>query len=224
MCIRYYVYNMYIVRSNIFLQTRQSFPNHNKWKISNVMETPIYLWCSVEVTWCLLRVIAFIDSAKTLRMDPCLIRLLSTPLDFSKEQASMDWWTLRLKKIYAFKIILGNCNNVFTQCEEQQTWLIHPRLECLVCAALEAVPNMLGGVWSCSSGPGRDWIHGHQPPSSRGNLILIQSEGWQHHASTQGQCSPHCMTSGSQSKIHLLGKTEANVTDWATSPGLYWHV
>ena len=64
------------------------------------METPIYLWCSVEVTWCLLRVIAFIDSAKTLRMDPCLIRLLSTPLDFSKEQASMDWWTLRLKKIY----------------------------------------------------------------------------------------------------------------------------
>ena len=59
------------------------------------------------------------------------------------------------ENIYEFKIILGNCNNVFTQCEEQQTWLIHPRLECLVCAALEAVPNMLGGVWSCSSGPGQ---------------------------------------------------------------------
>ena len=57
--------------------------------------------------------------------------------------------------IYEFKIILGNCINVFTQCEEQQTWLINPRLECLVCAALEAVPNMLGGVWSCSSGPGQ---------------------------------------------------------------------
>ena len=113
----------------------------------------------------------------------------------------MDWWTLRLKKIYAFKIILGNCINVFTQCEEQQTWLIHPRLECLVCAALEAVPNMLGGAMD----RGRDWIHGHQPPSSRGNLILIQSEGWQHHASTQGQCSPHCMTSGSQSKDSSFG-------------------